>query len=67
MSAGDTLALLPRRDRDFLERLARDTDGEVAAIAAALLSDTLQTLRDHHVLPSGRRVGALLRRPPSGR
>lgn len=65
--AADALTLLPRRDRDLLDRLARESGGSAGAIAAALLSDTLQALRDHRVLPSGRRLGAVLRRPPPGR
>lgn len=56
MTADDRLAFLARRDREMLDRLA-----------AALIADTLQAVRDHRLLPSGRRLGAALRRAPPWR
>lgn len=62
----DALARLPRRDREALERLAAASGGSAAEIAAALISDLLAAARETGVLPSGRRLLALLprRAPP---
>lgn len=67
MTADGRLDFLARRDRDMLERLAQASGAPAVEIAAALLADTLQAVRDHRVLPSGRRLGSVLRRGPPGR
>lgn len=67
MTADDRLAFLARRDREMLDRLAAASGGSAVEIAAALIADTLQAVRDHRLLPSGRRLRAALRRAPPWR